>query len=350
MTAAGPGTAAAHEPSADEATSAGAVTEGPATLIVNPSAGQERFVRRGQPTWRLLRVIDLLSERFDLDWHLTDGPGAATDLARTAADAGARAVFALGGDGTVRECAQGIVGRSAALGILPGGTTNVLAPSLGLPRDAMEGALQFVRAARGGKLRVRPLDIGMCGEHPFLMMMSRGIDGRALSRVSAQHKRRFGRAAVAWSGLSELMRGSEPPFRVAWTDEHGQEGTIEASYLAVCNVPHYAGRFRMAPGASPYDRKLDVVALSRRGRWATLRFAGGLARGRAASVPGVVTHRVREVAVEDLDHGGTPGLLQVDGDPIHAPGPTRIRIAPERLLVVMPGPVPGNVDAATGSG
>lgn len=327
-----------------------AVTEGPATLIVNPSAGQERFVRRGQPTWRLLRVIDLLSERFDLEWHMTEGPGAATELARAAADGGARAVFALGGDGTVRECAQGIVGRSAALGILPGGTTNVLAPSLGLPRDAMEGALQFVRAARGGKLRVRPLDIGMCGEHPFLMMMSRGLDGRALSRVSAHHKRRFGRAAVAWSGLSELVRGSEPPFRVAWTDEHGQEGAIEASYLAVCNVPHYAGRFRMAPGASPYDRKLDVVALSRRGRWATLRFAGGLARGRAASVPGVVTHRVREVAVEDLDSTGLPGLLQVDGDPIHAPGPTRVHIAPERLLVVMPGSVVSSGDDANPPG
>lgn len=315
------------------------VTEGPATLVVNPSAGQERFVRRGQPTWRLLRVIDLLSERFELDWCLTDGSGSATSLARRAADAGARAVFALGGDGTVRECAQGLIGRSAALGILPGGTTNVLAPSLGLPRDAMEGALQFVRAARGGKLRVRPIDIGMCGEHPFLMMMSRGIDGRALARVSVAHKRRFGRSAVAWSALSELLRGAEPPFRVAWTDEQGDQGEIEASYLAVCNVPHYAGRFRMAPGASPYDRKLDIVALSRRGRWATLRFGAGLARGRAALVPGVVTHRVREVEVEDLRSGGRSGLLQVDGDPIDTTGPTRVRVAPERLLVVTPGAV-----------
>ena len=330
-----------------KAAESAAVIEGVATLIVNPSAGQERFVRRGQPTWRLLRVIDLLSERFDLTWHLTDGPGAATALARGAADSGARAVFALGGDGTVRECAQGLIGRSTALGILPGGTTNVLAPSLGLPRDAMEGALQFVRAARGGKLRVRPLDIGMCGEHPFLMMMSRGIDGRALSRTSRQHKRRFGKAAVAWSGLAELLRGAEPPFRVAWTDEHGQEGNLEASYLAVCNVPHYAGRFRMAPGASPYDRKLDVVVLSRRGRWATLRFAGGLARGRAASVPGVVTHRVREVHIDDLQPGEGAGLLQVDGDPIDTPGSTRVHIATERLLVVMPGaapPVPSVAD------
>lgn len=323
--------------SGSEAGSERGVVDGRATLIVNPSAGQERFVRRGQPTWRLLRVIDLLSERFDLEWHITDGPGAATALACAAADRGARAVFALGGDGTVRECAQGIIGRSPALGILPGGTTNVLAPSLGLPRDAMDGALQFARAVRRGKLPVRPLDIGMCGEHPFLMMMSRGIDGRALSRVSRAQKRRFGKAAVAWSGVSELLRGSEPPFRVSWTDEDGREGAIEASYLAVCNVPHYAGRFRMAPGASPYDRKLDVVALSRRGRWATLRFAAGLARGRAASVPGVVTHRVRSVAVEDLETGGATGRLQVDGDPIDAPGPTRVHIAQERLLVVMPG-------------
>ena len=304
----------------------------PATLLVNPAAGRGRFVRGEQPTWRLSRVIDVLARRFDLRWELTKGPGEATGQARAAEAAGTQVVFALGGDGTLRECAEGLLGTAVPLGLLAGGTTNVLVSSLGLPSNALEAAERYCQDSGSAKPSVRPLDVGLCGDRPFLMMMSRGFDGRALVRVSKRLKRRVGKLAVGLSALNEFLRHPEPYFPVQWQDAEGLSCEHQSTFLTICNVPHYGGKFLMAPTASPFDRLLDVVSLNAHGRWSTARFAAAVARGRAATSPNVQTAKLTSLTLE----GSGAALVQLDGDPYTVTLPTTVRLAKQRLLLIWP--------------
>ena len=141
-------------------------------LIYNPKAGR----------WRTPVVArDLLAalgqRGFAIDARPTDEPGHATQLAREAADAGVEVVFAFGGDGTLRETAAGLVGTPAALAPLPGGTTNVIAYSLGVPARPLQAAATFQHS------RVREIDVGLCEEEIFLMQASAGLDARIMGHL-----------------------------------------------------------------------------------------------------------------------------------------------------------------------
>src|SRR3990167_1624330 len=112
-----------------------------AALIFNPVAGPARL-RDPLPSL----CASLFALGFDLQLRPTEAPGEARALARAAAAGGAEVVFALGGDGTLREVAEGLAGSSCALGALPGGTTNVVARALGLPLTPIAAAQRLARA------------------------------------------------------------------------------------------------------------------------------------------------------------------------------------------------------------
>ena len=100
-----------------------------ATIISNPKTG--RYVSRRQTIQEL--ASDLTSLGIDVELKLTAGPGDATTIAAKAANNGSTDVIVAGGDGTINEALQGMIGTRARLGILPRGTANVLARELGLP-------------------------------------------------------------------------------------------------------------------------------------------------------------------------------------------------------------------------
>ncbi len=117
-----------------------------AVLIVNAAAGRRKNLQALVP--QLVQVLEHRGVRVDV--AMTAAAGEAQTIASNAAASGCDAVFACGGDGTVHEVLQGLVGTMAALGVVPLGTANALARNLGLSLDpvkALQQQLSFVSLA-----------------------------------------------------------------------------------------------------------------------------------------------------------------------------------------------------------
>jgi YegS/Rv2252/BmrU family lipid kinase len=286
-----------------------------AALIYNPRSGRQRHAR-------LLESILAALRRggFAVEPVPTAFAGQAVELARDLAR-NSEAVFAFGGDGTIREVACGLLGTSAALGILPGGTANVLARALGLPLDPLTAAGVLTT------LPARPLDVGLAGDHPFLMMVSAGLDASVLAVLDTRLKWRFGKGAIVYQGLREWWHYAYPSLGITADGE-----PLSASFAAVSNIPLYGGAFRLAPSARSDDGWLELVLFRGAGRAATLSFSFDLLRSVHVRRRDVEVRRVREVRLEAPI--GAPA--QVDGDVCQEPLPLTIRLAPERLLVLAP--------------
>jgi YegS/Rv2252/BmrU family lipid kinase len=246
-------------------------------------------------------------------------PGDATTIARRARDGGAEAVFVLGGDGTVREAAAGLLGGEVPLGILPAGTTNVLARALGLPADP-------VAAARvAGRAVPRRLDVGLCAGEPFLMMASAGFDAFVLRRLHPAWKARLGRLGILLQALRDLPAYRHPELTVEVDGE-----ALPARFAAVCNIPLYAGSFSLAPAATVDDGRLDLVTFSGSGHLSTLAFAAALARGAHLARPDVAVRSVTRAVLR----GPAGTAVQIDGDPCAAEVPVTVELAPSPLRVL----------------
>jgi diacylglycerol kinase family enzyme len=126
-------------------------------------------------------IIKALSADFKLEAVDTAARGHATDLARAAVADGFDAVIAFGGDGTINEAAQSVVKTEVPIGIIPGGSTNVLARSLGIPRDPVE-ATAFV-ASRLRTDTTRRINVGRFNERYFLFSSGLGLDAEVVKRV-----------------------------------------------------------------------------------------------------------------------------------------------------------------------
>jgi diacylglycerol kinase family enzyme len=288
-----------------------------ATLLFNPAAGQRR-ARRALPA-----IVALLEERFDLALAPTESPQAGREVARRAIAEGREVLFALGGDGTLNVLAGELAGSAVVLAPLPGGTTNVVALALGLPRDP----LAAVRALADGA--VRELDLGQfrspAGEGVFLMQVSGGLDAQVMAELDPRAKRRFGKLAVTWTGLRVWARYEFPEFALVADGER-----FAVTGFVVANLAEYAGGFEIVPGARADDRQLELLLYRGRSRRAALGFALALARGRHARRRDVEIRRVRSVRLL----APSRLLLQRDGDPFEAAPPFEIGLSPRRLRVL----------------
>jgi diacylglycerol kinase family enzyme len=289
-----------------------------AALLFNPAAGSHRTPRTAAA---LERLFTRRGVRLEL--LATGRPGEATALAREAAARGdLTCLFALGGDGTLREVAAGVLGSELPVAVLPGGTTNVVAGALGLPRSPLAAARLLLD--RG---EIRSVDVGLAGGEPFLMQASAGLDARALAAVSPGAKRRFGRLAVVAAGLVAWARYRFPEIELEADGER-----LRATGVAVCNLPEYAGPYRLAPGGSWEDGRLDLFLFRGHGRRAALGVGLALVRGRHAVRPEVEIRPVGEVRLL-----GPAGIdFQVDGDLLRPRLPLAIRLAPGRLRLLAP--------------
>ncbi|MBM3865254.1 MAG: YegS/Rv2252/BmrU family lipid kinase [Verrucomicrobia bacterium] len=297
-------------------------------FILNPHAGHNR--RRPELRQQLREFATACPSEAVVE--VTEGPGHARELATAAVQAGAEVVAAVGGDGTMNEVAQGLLGAPAALALVPCGSGNGLALHLRIPRS-LTGAL---RLAADPDAAVREIDSGEVAGLPFFNAMGIGLD--------AEISRRFNR--LTRRGLPAYLRAGWGAWQerrpVQCTLEVGSERrALSALLVSVLNSDQYGNHARVAPGAEVDDGELDLVAVTATGLLRVARLMPHLFLGSLdSSVPGLLRRSARRFALVRP----APGPLHTDGE-VH-PGPARLEVVirPRSLRVLVPG-VPGRLAA-----
>ncbi len=293
----------------------------PIPVVFNPTAGGGRARRLRA---ELEQVADQRSVA--LEWWPTDAPGHAVELAAEAAHKGHPLVLAFGGDGTYNEVARGLLGTETSMGVVPAGTTSVLAYEFGIPRG-VGASLEVLLGGHDRKMRVGCTDL----DDIIVLMLSAGPDSLVLEKLLPWLKPLGGRFGVGFQAAIELLRPKPMPALNVVVD--GQE--IECGWVIVGNCRSYAGPFHACPNADPFGPSLQLVLNGRRSRTSALAFAAGLARGRHLERREVAQHDVDSVRIEGW-WGSEPMAYQVDGD-FKGHLPVEVSMHPKTLVVRMPG-------------
>ena len=292
----------------------------PIPVVFNPTAGGGR-ARRQRADLEQAAVQSGVT----LDWRATQAAGHATALAAEVAGQKHPLVLAFGGDGTYNEVAQGLLGSETSMGVVPAGTTSVLAYEFGIPRPVGSS----LGALIGGSDRVMRVGSTDRGD-VILLMLSAGPDAQVLNNLKPWLKPLGGRYGVAVQAGIELIRPtSMPTLRVV-----GDGRSTECGWVIVGKGRCYAGPFEACPDADPFEPDFQVVVSRLRTRRAALAFVAGLARGRHLQRSGVEAWRSRSLRLEP-GASSSPVAYQVDGD-FKGLLPVDVGIHPKTLVVRLP--------------
>ena len=282
-------------------------------FIANPLSG-------GKDKKTILKDIDAAidRQRFAPSFVYTERPGHATSLARNAE---ADIVVAVGGDGTVSEVAQGLVGTDKVLGIIPCGSGDGLAFHLGLSRNP----LKALRTIQDGTSET--MDYGTVDGRPFFCTSGVGLD-----------------AEVAWEFASAGKRGLWTYISLAWKiwqhfkpetytiDVDGRTLSVPAVFVTVGNANQWGNQARITSLASVRDGLLDVTVVAPFHTWEIPVLATKLLDGRAHTSRRVTLLRGRQVTVVREKEGPA----HYDGDPCMKGKEIHYEIVPAALHVRVP--------------
>jgi YegS/Rv2252/BmrU family lipid kinase len=257
---------------------------------------------------------------------VTKQAGDASRLARQAADEGADAVIAYGGDGTVMEVATGLRGTGVPMGVLPGGTANVVALELGLPTDLAGACAMLVSA----NTIVRPVDMIGVGDQAFLVRVSCGLEAAMVEGADREKKDRMGWLAYALAGLQALRDPQPVRYRLTL------DGLpVEAEGLT-CMVANSGliGKttFSLAPNVSVYDGILDLLVIRAADLTSVVALAASVVSGGPEPEP-LLHWQAREITVE----ASVEQTVQGDGELIGTT-PVSVHVLPGAVGVIVPAP------------
>ncbi len=251
----------------------------------------------------------------------TSGPGEAGSLAVQASREGADLVLVLGGDGTVNEAVQGLAHSSVPLGVLPGGTANVLAMELGL------GTRPEIAALRLAAFEPRRIALGRItgdfGSRYFLLMAGAGLDATIVYQVSLGLKNAVGKLAYWTAGLAHLTR------KVDQLQVQVDGQTHVCGFALVSRVRNYGGDLEIATGASLHDDDFEIVLFEGshplRYAWYML----NVAARRVQRTSGVRVIRANRVEIL------TQAPVQIDGEFLGRQA-VSIQIVPSAIDLLLP--------------
>lgn len=285
------------------------------TAIVNPAT------RRNPRT-----VVELLKTRLEpiaeLKVIYTPGPNTAGELARQHAS-DADVMIAVGGDGTVGEVASGLVGLNVPLGIVPAGSTNIIALELGIPKRIEKAVSGFLT-----EMNRIDLDLGRCNDRNFLHMAGMGLDSWIFEKSSSELKRRIGWMAYVGPTLDGLR---QPPLTYHVTYD-GEDITVTSPLILVANGRSVLSpSFPLLPTISSQDGWLNLIVFQPKGIRQTLATLRDLGIRRLKHCPHVFHARARSIRIE------TEGSVSVetDGEVLEAT-PALFDVQPGAATVLIP--------------
>ena len=265
-------------------------------------------------------------------WVETTAQDPGTGQARQAVKDGATLICPLGGDGTVRAVAAALVGTEVPMGLLPGGTGNLLARNLNLPVDSIEDALKVALTGQNKRVDVGRLTVDQSGEHEipeehiFLIMAGIGFDAKIMADAPEGLKNKVGPLAYTLSGVKNL-RGAQ--FKVRVKVDQDPEFSRRARSVLIGNCGKLTGGLVLMPEAEVDDGWLDAVILSPTGVVSWVAVAGRVISRKRKGHERVDHHRLKSMTIR-CDR---PEEVQVDGDTIGQARALSATIDPLALVV-----------------
>lgn len=282
-------------------------------VVMNPSKYEspERF--RGQVEQAVRRTVT----KVDLSFFETTLEDPGQGQARRAVAEGADLVIAAGGDGTVRQVASALTGSEVRMGIIPGGTGNLLARNLDVPLEDVQAAVAHALEATDHRIDVGWLQSGMSAQSAerahrqiFLVISGFGADAEIVGATDATLKRRFGWSAYVVAGVGKLV-GRSHDVVVSLPD--GTEHVLQARTVLIGNVGKLPGGIVLMPDATIDNGRLEVLALGWRGAAGFGQILTQVVNPRLARGPKLSTmqrYLTRSVSVAS----SRPLPVQLDGD------------------------------------
>ena len=210
-------------------------------------------------------------------------------------------VIALGGDGFIHEIIQHLVSRNLPLGVIPCGTGNDFARSLGIQQLSFEKQLDVI-----GKRITKSIDLGLVGKSWFAAILSSGFDALVNERANLMTWPK-GRMKYNIAMIEKLIALKPHPYRIRFDQS---EIRVEATLVTVANGASYGGGMKVCPEASLDDGLFDVMVLGKVSRFELLKVFPKVYRGTHVSHPAVTFYRCSEIEIDGF------GSSFADGEPV----------------------------------
>jgi YegS/Rv2252/BmrU family lipid kinase len=306
-------------------------------LIYNPASGQHSTKHNAaiDQALAVLREAGIASEAIE-----TLAPGSAGAQAEDAVRRGCDTILACGGDGTVHEVLQSMVGANAALGVVPLGTANALAANLGLGRSPAKAVRKLLTAlpvrVPVGRISYRDSKDVMRWRY-FTVAAGVGADALFLSRLDPGLKRRFGYILYLIEGFRVWATYSFPLFEAAFVERVSTQPRVEKiSQLLAVRIRNFGGVLNnFVPGATLHKDGLRLVAFKTRSRLRYFHFLIAAMFGRHAFSGEIEVLDAVSVECRPCNGSAARVYAEADGE-LLGDLPVRIEIVPQAVTLLIP--------------
>ena len=306
-------------------------------LIYNPASGQHSprrtaFIREA--------LAELHNAGIEAEAFQTTHPGAATEHARTAIDSGFDTILACGGDGTVHEIVQCLVGTTVALGVVPLGTANALAQNLGLGNDPVK-AIRLLLSASPTLIPVGRItyqdNAGATRSRSFIVAAGIGADALLMAQLDSGLKRRFGYLIYLIQAVHVWATYPFHRFQATFTIQGNAEPHVQqVAQLLAIRIRSFGGALRhFAPGATLHSPRLRLMAFRTQNRLRYLSFLLAALFGRHTFTRKIDLLDADRVECQLLNGGAETILVEADGELLGSL-PVTLEVGPESLCLLIP--------------
>jgi YegS/Rv2252/BmrU family lipid kinase len=286
-------------------------------VVINPASGQDQYI---------LNTINRVFREAKIAWEvsITQTSGDASRFAAKAAAGDADIVAVYGGDGSVMEVAEGLIGTNIPLSILPGGTANLMSVELGIPRKLEDAA----RVACSPSSVVRQVDMGQTEMGKFMLRVGIGFPAEKVILADRDLKDKYGLAAYTIAAFKAMGKTQVSSYHL---NLDGEQVDTEGIACRVDNSSNVGIQgISLASGTDVSDGYLDVLVWRDRDLDTLVSLAGGLADHETIS--DAFHHwRAREITIET----DAPQSIQGDGE-VWGNTPISIKVLPGAMRVLVP--------------